>query len=501
MFLLALLACHPWDHLPGNGYGYLDLATWDPEVVSATDGVYVRLPAAGQLARVKPDGSTTLVGLDGASPDRMILAPDDETVLVFASWPVCDDDDPEIKVVEDCREEDLHTESELAIVRNGARDHVADVPSQFNAMAFSASGSVAVAYIDQTQASAIEVDGVLNLTEAVFIDLATGETHAVPVGFAAEQVLFSDDATQAIVLSQGQVALVDLALWEVVVSYSLALDPDSEIQPENVVLIDANNTDYALVSIHGRAELYVLDLTPDAEHVDIVELDAAPSDLLVDSVTGSTLIVYAGAAQLDMVEHERFEVSSYELDEGATDMLGGDGQVLLWNQDGAARDVYLVDTTTKKIVEFRAEDTVESMLLTDDRAYAVATLGASNNGYYGLTLFDLVAQDDPVTLALQTRPVGLEIVASQTALVLLEGNDALFTVDLATAHTEDLSLEAPALGIDAMPGEDGRFVVTHDASLGLISFVDPSTGDIATAAGFASQGLLNDHPLPRRNEE
>src|SRR5690242_16540260 len=80
----------------------LDEATWDPAVVPAKDGVYVNLPAADQLVRVASDGTVAQVDLTGASVDRMTLAPDQETILVSASWPVCADPDPHVKLVSDC---------------------------------------------------------------------------------------------------------------------------------------------------------------------------------------------------------------------------------------------------------------------------------------------------------------------------------------------------------------------------------------------------------------
>ena len=48
------------------------------------------------------------------------------------------------------------------------------------------------------------------------------------------------------------------------------------------------------------------------------------------------------------------------------------------------------------------------------------------------------------------------------------GRSALRCTALGLTDGTELS---PALGIGALPGEDGRFVVTHDAALGLISFV------------------------------
>lgn len=515
LLLLLLAGCTPWE-LPDNGSNYLSLPTWDPAVLSAADGVYVRLPQAGDLLRIQPDGAYAAVDLDGASPDRMVLAPDGETVLAFVSWPTCRDEDPAIVYVDECEDEDLESDSELVLVRDGAVANRLDVPSQYNAFAFNESGSLAVAYLDFSQGDTIDVSGVLNLTEAVFVDVTSGEAHAVPVGFAPENVLFSADGSTALVLSRSKVAVVSLAgedAWTRTVTFPLTLDVDQEVDPDNAVLItsDDGDTDYALVSVAGQSELYVLDLTN--ESIDIVELDSVPSDLAVDSATNHTLIVYAGRARLDVLEHDLFEISSVDLDEPATRIGGGDGRVLLYNDGGRYHDVYVYDTVAETLEEMRAENPIRELRLTGDSLFGVATMNVEAGGgndasgfydqYYGLGVFDLGdAPADPVALLLEGEPVGLELTEDEGtnyALVLMNGVDALQKVDLARGAATEIVLEEPSLGIDAMP--DGRFVVTHDSMLGLVTFVDASSEELVTAAGFAAAGLLERPVLPRRNVE
>jgi hypothetical protein len=259
------------------------------------------------------------------------------------------------------------------------------------------------------------------------------------------------------------------------------------------------------VSIAGRDELYVLDLTN--ESIDLVEMGYAPSDLLVDDVADRTLVVYGNSAKIDLLDHEVFEFESIELDEPATRLLGGDGLALAFSPGSSYKDVVLMDTVTRATTEFRAENPIDTMLLTDAMDFAVATLNPENgsspfDGYYGMQIFDLVAKDDPVTLALQTAPVGLEIVGdegSTYAMLLLDGIDALLKVDLATARSQEVELAAAPLGIDAMP--DGTFVVTHPSPLGLLSFVDAATGTVTNASGFAVLDLLEEPVLPRRTVE
>jgi hypothetical protein len=153
------------------------------------------------------------------------------------------------------------------------------------------------------------------------------------------------------------------------------------------------------------------------------------------------------------------------------------------------------------------------MRLTGDGGFGVATMNVEGVGgndasgfydqYYGLGVFDLGEDPaDPVALLLEGEPVGLELTAVDSAnyaLVLMDGVDGLQKVDLAGGKATEILLEEPPLGIDATP--DGRFVVTHDSPLGLLTFVDASSEELVTAAGFAAAGLLDRPILPRRNVE
>ena len=89
--------------------------------------------------------------------------------------------------------------------------------------------------------------------------------------------------------------------------------------------------------------------------------------------------------------------------------------------------------------------------------------------------------------------VGLTWIATESslrALVLQEGVDYLYQLDLYTRDAEEIELGAPPVDIGTVP--DGPFFITHDDGLGLISFLDPETGDITEVAGFATTGLLSE---------
>ncbi|RME21800.1 MAG: hypothetical protein D6798_17325 [Deltaproteobacteria bacterium] len=508
---VGLAACDPFAHLPDNGWSWIDEPLWDAEgAIAADDGVYLALPAAGELARIRPTGATDVVDLDGASPVRLQPMPDGAGVVVFDRWPVCADPDPKIETVDDCREEDLSYSYELALVQDGAVSFADQVPSHLNRLSFSPDGTIAVAYLDYASASDIPLDGVVDLTQVAFIDLTgTQPATSVSVGFNADNVLFSRDGTRAVVLSDSQVSVIDLDSFEVTVTYPLTLDPDQSVDPSGAAITPDGR--YALITIAGSADLYKLDL--DVESIDILSLDATPSTLSINEDADRSVIVYNSRPQVDVLEHSYFAWDSIGLDEPCTAVLQGDGFALLYNDAATTHDVYKLPYDTEEPVEFVMGNPVAAMQLTDSHRYAVATLRPEASGYsgsledyqdehWGLAVIDLVEETD-VSLVLESEPVGVALVESEAgayALVLLDGRDELLQLDLANPSVPTaLPLDAPPLAIGAMP--DDSFFITHDSALGLISFLDPTTGTITTAAGFGATDLQAEAVLPRRDQE
>ncbi len=508
----GLAACDPFGNLPDDGWYWMAGPLWDAEgAVAAEDGVYISLPAAGELVRVSAGGATSAVDLTGASPVRLQQMPDGTGVVVFDRWPVCADPDPKVDTVDECRDEDLSYSYELSLVQGGAVSFADQVPSHLNKLSFSPDGTVAVAYLDYASAGDIPLDGVVDLTQVAFIDL-TGVNPAtsVSVGFNADNVLFSRDGSRAVVLSNSQVSVIDLDSFEVTVTYPLTLDPDQSVDPSGAAITPDGR--YALITVAGSADLYKLDL--DIESIDILSLDAPPSTLSINDDADRSVIVYGSTAQADVLEHSYFEWDSVPLDEPCTDALQGDGFAVLYNDVSSTHDVYKLPYDTLEPVEFVMGNPVDAMQLTDSQRYAVATLRPESGGngsgsledyqdeHWGLAVIDLL-DDSDVSLVLETEPVGLALVESDAgayALVLLQGRDEVLQLDLSQPSVPTaLPLEAPPMSIGAMP--DGSFFITHDSALGLISFLDPATGAITTAAGFGATDLQADATLPRRDQE
>jgi hypothetical protein len=388
------------------------------------------------------------------------------------------------------------------------------VPGYMNRLAYApyeeGEPAVAVAYLDYGGED-IDVEGVLNLTEVLFVDLESGETSSLSVGFSASDVLFTSDGGEAVVLSRSQVVVVDLATepYEAAVTFHLTLDADQEVDALGAALTPDDR--YLLMSVVGRADLYVMDLEDEA--INIVDLAAAPAAMAVDPTADRTVLVYADRPQADLVDHRVFDVETVELDEPCTALVeAGGGRVLAYNDRAATHDVYRLDASTGGVEEYRVPNPVTDLEVSPDGAFAVALQrdewtgsGSSIDAYYDqhwvATLLDLV-NDDQVDLVLGSEPVGLAFTegdsGSPYALLLLAGLDALVKLDLWTAQDTEFDLPAPATGIGATA--DGRFWITHDRALGLLTLLDPEDDSMSQISGFADLGLLPDDTLPRIEE-
>jgi hypothetical protein len=232
----------------------------------------------------------------------------------------------------------------------------------------------------------------------------------------------------------------------------------------------------------------------------------------VEKVSDTTALVYASRAQVDLLDHEYFDVETLELDEPATDVQIGNGFAMLYNTSASNyHDIYRLDTADLNLVEYRAKNPVVSLQLSPNEGHAIAVtrpepvsgsgLDALTDNNWGVEILSLTSDSGrSINLISESEPVGVAFSAdSAYALVLLKGVDELLKLDLYAGTTTQLPLEDAPLGIGAFGS--GGFYITHDAALGLVSFLDPDTGEISAVGQFAIGGLLSGETLLPRTEE
>lgn len=529
---LALAGCG-WD-LPDNGETFI-APLWDPgDVLPVGDGVYVRLNAGGRLVRVTPDGASE-VDLGVGSVSRMAATPDGQTLVAIVQRFRCEAPDPRevrgVKRAEDCPPRYLEVSSEVTVIEDGegGAEATTTIPVQthYNALTFSQDGRWAIAWLDASQGLDLESVGVVDLTNVLVLDLqATGPDAATPVnvGFGADRVLFTDDASTAIVLSQDAVASVDLSSGSPTrgAQYALTLDPDQAITPVGVQL--TQDGQYALITAAGIDDLYALRLERPA--INLVNLSGRPTAMAVipdltddTSIDDVSVVVHGSTAnRADVVDHDTFDVETFDLDEGMDRISVAGRRSVLWSAAGN-KDVYVIDHDADELVEYRLENPAVDLQITPGGEFAVALSraeGGFSNDLQGLYDQNPVLQILEVGAGrgrtsgaklLDGLGVGMAFDASDTrldVLVLQEGQDYLYQLDLYTDRAQQVDISAPPVAIGSLP--DGGFWISHDAGLGLISFYDPTTGDLTEVGGFALAGFgdgtpLDDSEAPAESDE
>ncbi|MBN2799245.1 MAG: hypothetical protein JXX28_08885 [Deltaproteobacteria bacterium] len=510
--LTALLACG----VPEQASREIG-ETWDAShTVALQDGIYLRMLRHNALVRVTPDGSATPIDLGEGQISKMLPSPDGTSLVGFVARTTCDapqDELDKMSLISDCPFEDRVAQTTLELIRDGAVAASLDVPATYNALAWSDTGAKAIAYLDFEQLDANTNLGVMDLTSVMVVDMASGAATPVSVGFAADRILFApsrevgQDSTSAVVLSQSSVAVIDLSgdTPERVVTFPLTLDPDQRVNPVGVELTPDGQ--YALISVQGRDDLYVLDLVNHS--VNMVSLSYLPTAMAVDQRVDRTVFVYQSQSVADILEHDLFELQSVPLDEPMADILQGDGFALLYNNNNAYyHDLYRLDLETGDLLEYRLQNPILSLQMAPAEDFAIALTraesgyGSGIEGYYdmspGMEILDLRdterARSTPYLL--EQPAAGLAFSATETALyalILQQNTDYLYQLDLYTGQATEVDLSAPPLDLGTLA--DGTFYITHKAPYGLISFYDAATGAVTEVRNFALDGFFDDDLL------
>jgi hypothetical protein len=502
LLLLALAACDPWTDRNVQNYGYLDAALWDPAgLVATTDGLYVPLPNDGGLVLLAPGEEATHLRLGDGYLQRLQVAPDQQTVLAFSHLYRCVDHegDKEPVTIEDC-EGEVTTSGELTVVRAGATVDSVPLGLWYGPLTISDDSTYAVAAIDPYVSTT--GGGIVNLTSLFVLDLTSMESWEVAVGFASDRVLFTTDGagatTGAVVLSESEVALVDLAsrASDPRVVFPLTLDPDDLVEPVGVSLTPSG--EHALISVQGSDDLYALDLVNPS--VNILSLAGRPSAMAVDATVDKTVLVYRNAAKVELLDHERFELTTVDLDESMGDIaLSGDGLALLYDL-GGSKDAYRFDLSTQVLHEYRLNWSPQTLHVAPDFSFAVSLPSEPFLEVLDLSLTSEGVDTSPKRFGLDGRGVGIAFATTDTGsaiLVLQEGEDTLYQLSWPDLGLSALDLPAPPLGVGTLP--DGTFWITHDAALGLVSFYTPGE-ELRTVGGFGHHGLHGERLLVPEEE-
>ncbi len=394
---------------------------------------------------------------------------------------------------------------DLAVIDAESLD-VVEVPlrSNLNALEMSPDGAWAVVYHDADIADEEYDDqgGAQSFNEISLVNLDSFEHFPMVVGSNPRQVVFTDEADQAIVVSDQYLAIIDLLATapgpELVQLAEDLLEP-----PRAEEIAIAPDGSYAFVRQFAADEITVIDLA--SHEVGRVEVGFNPTDLDIMPDGSQAVVVSRGAGELSLLDvADPFaEPEVIELPEGY--LLGSlalvpDGSLGVLYTTAALEDRYAtwdvgsgevdVHTLVKPIDTLSISPTGETLLIFHTRDNVD---GADPEGdfydEYALTMADLGD--------LRTNPLRLPAEPLEYANSLdgaygyfaMDGEQSLVQLDYSSLLYLQVELKSDPVHVGVLPDTDYAWV-SQQHELGRISFFDAQTESLETITGFELNGEI-----------
>lgn len=453
--------------------------------------VFVANPALGTITRITVDTLDVLTTDVGSDPRVVLTTPDYDTAVVFNRG------DDSISVV------DADTLDRFDI---GVRDDL-------NNMVMSRNGQWVALWHDRAaeQPDDPPPSGLQSFNEASFVDIDTAEHFPMAVGFNPRNIVFSNDSTLAVVVSDEYLALVDLT--DAFPQPQLVQVADDPLDPpiaEEVAL--SPNGQYAFVRQFGADDLVVVDL--ETHLVDRLPVGINPTDLDLTPDGTRAVVVSRGSGQVFVFDTQNPFLAPDVLDLPPGVTLGsvllspaGDQAVLYstasleplyatWNLD---TDEITLRGLVKPIAAMAVTPTGGSLLVFHTLEDAVdADPGSPFNGEWAVSLIDFEDfRANPILLP--AEPIGYANAGSgERGYLVLDGVPLLAVLDYRTLLFDEYTLRSDPVFIGVLPdldlfdGDEPAAWVSQEHPLGRISFFDPDETSLETITGFELNSQIED---------
>jgi len=316
------------------------------------------------------------------------------------------------------------------------------------------------------------------------------------VGLGPRQVKYTPEGDLALVVSDAQVALIDLLAAEpepVMVDIA-----ESELDPASAEEVEiAPDGSYAFVRQFESDEICVLDLV--TGEVSRVPVGYNPTDLDITPDGSRAVVVSRGAQELWLLSTADPFAAAEVVPLPSEYVLGS----LLLTPDGSRGILYTTavlqdryatwDLATGEIVVRGLEKPVksvsvsptgESLLVFHTREDAAGA--DTSSPYYGKWAMTLLDLDD-----FRSNP--MELPAEPTAYAhaddgehgffIMEGQPELVVLDYGRLLSQDILLKSTPVHVGALP-ETSFAYASQEHELGRISFYDTEDGSLETITGF-----------------
>ncbi len=444
--------------------------------------VFVANPGRGTVTRVNAASLEVITVPVGSNPSSVLTTPDYRTAAVF------NEGDDTVSLI------DADTLDVLTV----------SVRPDLNRMVMSPDGSWVALWHDVTlQDPDDPLDGLVAFNEVSFVEVRTGRHEPLAVGNYPHGIEWTPDGSLALVVSDEQLALVDLTVEQL--SRELIALSDDLVDPpaaEEVVL--APDGSYAFVRQFGAQDLAVVDLA--ARSVERVAAGDNPTDLDLTADGTRAVLVARDANQLWTYDVADPYAPADVLDLPDTMVSGSvtldpSGRYGILYSNAVMQAVYAVwDVETGEVTPRSLVKPVQSVSISATGTGLLVFHTQDNQPeldpddlFYdasAMTMVDL-ADFGKTDIWLPSTLKGYALSDNGAfGYFVLEGEPVLGVLDWGRLMVDEVTLSSDPVFIGAMPDLDPSdddeppAWVSQEHELGRMSFYDPDSGVISTLTGF-----------------
>jgi DNA-binding beta-propeller fold protein YncE len=464
---------------------------------AATDRyVFVANPTRDTVTRISVDTLEVITVGVGNNPAVVVTTPDYTRAVTF------NQDSDDVSIIDS---------STLAVVEVPVREN-------FNNMVMSPDGRWVICYHDQ----AIEEEtsgsgGVSSFNEISLVDTQNEVHWPQVVGFQPNQVQYSADSGLAVVVSDENLAVIDLtAEAPSPVLVQIAEDLGDPPAAEEVVVTPDGG--FALVRQYGVDNLVVVNLA--TLEVSRIPAGSNPTDLDLDPTGELAVVVARDSQELYVYEvADLVSAASFAPERGDTGDTGVDdgppGPGGLDTGDTGGGDSGEPDSgPVAQVYSLPADEIIGSLLFAPSGDKAILYTTAAREARYHV--WDLASGDIDVHLlekpirSMGISPTGDSMLVFHTLEDADEadptspfyGEEALTIIDLDDFRSNPLLLDAPpAAYANSNDGEWGYFIMEDQPSLIAIDYSTLLYTPVTLYSAAVHVGVLPDSPYAYVNQE
>ena len=465
-----------------------------PGVVVIDNAVWMTSEAGGGLVKVMPGTSSgeAYTDLEGSSAAFVPLG---ETLVNLKAAP----DLAHIAVIVRA----WNGDQQLAMVDPAACDPSTDpapcvslLPSrpQHDGLIISPDSRWALTWIT---GQGLDQSDVVNLSEVAIYNLESGEDpRFATLGFAPSTFKFSQDGDRVVVLTDGQVVVMDLTTG-VTHSRELTLSSETQVRPQFLGLTGDDH--FALITLSDSADLYTIDLTQDSLPINILNL-ARPCTAFATTNDGAASIYMSDTQDaFDVLDHQTMSLRHVELDHFASKIYVPQvgNYVLLYDTWYGQPYLHRYDLARQKLQTWLLDGPISGVDVSPDGGTAVLYYEPYSTGsWWTVGILGLATNERQATpIQMGAEPRGVTFLHQEggedQAIFSLNGDGGrLAVVGLSSYSAWGVDIPFNAGAIYQLPS-DGRLVVVHNSPAGFLT-VAPATDPSAVQfySGFMKTGMF-----------